>query len=59
MLVLHHYLGMPLDQVASTLDLPIGTVKSRMHRALEQMRRALRADSAPGSRAMTHQGVTR
>ncbi len=58
-LVLHHYLGLPLDQVATTLDLPIGTVKSRMHRALEQMRRALRADAAPDPRAMTHQEVTR
>ena len=58
-LVLHHYLGMPMDQVAKTLDIPLGTVKSRMNRALQQMRRALEADAAPGPRAMTRQEVTR
>lgn len=58
-LVLHHYLGMPIDQVAKTLDIPIGTVKSRMNRALEHMRRALVADAAPGPRMMTRQEVTR
>ena len=58
-LVLHHYLGMPVDQVASTLDIPLGTAKSRMNRALRQMRRALAADAVPGPRAMTRQEVTR
>lgn len=45
-LVLHHYLGMPMERVAETLDIPLGTVKSRMNRALQQMRRALEADAA-------------
>jgi RNA polymerase sigma-70 factor (ECF subfamily) len=58
-LVLHHYLGLPVDQVAATLDIPLGTAKSRMNRALRQMRRALAADAAPGPRAMTRQEVTR
>jgi RNA polymerase sigma factor (sigma-70 family) len=58
-LVLHHYLGLPLDQVAATLDIPLGTVKSRMHRALRQMRRALEADAVPGPRSSTRQEVTR
>jgi RNA polymerase sigma-70 factor, ECF subfamily len=39
--VLHYYLQMPLTEVASTLSLPLGTVKSRLHRALEDMRLAL------------------
>lgn len=39
--VLHYYLGMPLSDVATTLGIPIGTVKSRLHRALGLMRIAL------------------
>jgi RNA polymerase sigma-70 factor (ECF subfamily) len=58
-LVLHHYLGMPLDEVATTLGVPLGTVKSRMDRALRQMRRALQADASPAPRATSHQEVIR
>lgn len=32
-LVLHHGLGMPLPEVAEVLGVPVGTVKSRLHRA--------------------------
>ena len=39
--VLHYYLGMPLSDVAVTLGIPIGTVKSRLHRALGEMRLAI------------------
>jgi RNA polymerase sigma factor (sigma-70 family) len=39
--VLHYYLGMPLTEVATTLDIPTGTVKSRLHRALGAMRVAI------------------
>ena len=56
---MHHYLGMPVDQVARTLDIPLGTVKSRMNRALDKMRRVLEADAAPGPRAMRREEVTR
>ena len=36
--VLHYFLGMPLTDVAAALGIPTGTVKSRLHRALGEMR---------------------
>lgn len=39
--VLHFYLDLSLEQVAATLGVPVGTAKSRLHRAM----RALRADA--------------
>jgi RNA polymerase sigma-70 factor (ECF subfamily) len=49
--VLHHYLDMPLDQVAETLGVPIGTVRSRLHYAMQGLRAALDADARPAKRA--------
>ena len=47
-IVLHHYLDLPLPAVAATLGIPLGTAKSRLHRALGQMRAALEADARSG-----------
>ena len=47
-IVLHHYLDLPLPSVAATMGIPVGTAKSRLHRALGLMRAALDADSRPG-----------
>jgi RNA polymerase sigma-70 factor (ECF subfamily) len=47
-IVLHHYLDLSLPDVAATLGIPVGTVKSRLHRALGLMRAALDADARPG-----------
>lgn len=44
LIVLHHYLDLPLPEVAETLRIPLGTAKSRLHRALSAMRAALEAD---------------
>lgn len=39
--VLHYFLGMPLPDVAAELRIPLGTAKSRLHRALGVMRTTL------------------
>jgi RNA polymerase sigma-70 factor, ECF subfamily len=44
--VLHHYLGMTLEEVAATLEIPVGTVNSRLGRAMSKLRRALHIDGA-------------
>jgi RNA polymerase sigma-70 factor, ECF subfamily len=43
--VLHHYLDLPLPAVAASMGIPLGTAKSRLHRALRLMRAALDADT--------------
>ena len=42
-IVLHYYLDLPLVDVAEILDIPAGTVKSRLHRGLEAMRASMHA----------------
>lgn len=45
-LVLHHYLGYTFPEIGDALGIPIGTAKSRVHRATLAMRDALAADAA-------------
>jgi len=45
--VLHHYLDLPLDRVADVLGVPVGTVYSRLHYAMRGLRAALDADARP------------
>src|SRR5262249_10853360 len=40
-LVLHHYAGYSVPEIAELVDLPEGTVKSRLHRGPRAMRIAL------------------
>ena len=49
-LVLHHYLDLPLDEVAESLGVPVGTVASRLHYAMRGLRAELDADARPTSR---------
>jgi len=46
-LVLHHYADLPLDRVAQILEIPVGTVYSRLHHAMRAMRAAIDADARP------------
>jgi RNA polymerase sigma factor (sigma-70 family) len=48
-LVFHHYLGLTLPEIAERLELPVGTVKSRLHYATSAMRAALDADARHAS----------
>lgn len=47
--VLHHYLGLSLREVAETLAIPAGTARSRLHHATRQLRAAVEADSRPAA----------
>jgi RNA polymerase sigma-70 factor (ECF subfamily) len=48
-LVLHHYLGQTSAEIAETLGVPAGTVRSRLHYAHRAMRAALEADERSDS----------
>ena len=48
--VLHHYLDLPLAEVAEALGVPEGTVRSRLHHAMRGLRAALDADARPTRR---------
>jgi RNA polymerase sigma-70 factor (ECF subfamily) len=45
LIVLPHYLDLSLPEVAETMRIPVGTAKSRLHRALSAMRASLEADA--------------
>jgi RNA polymerase sigma-70 factor (ECF subfamily) len=50
-IVLHHYLDLPLPDVAFALRIPLGTAKSRLSRALQVMRAGIEADARIGVEA--------
>jgi RNA polymerase sigma-70 factor (ECF subfamily) len=50
-LVLHHYLGLSLNEIGKVLDIPAGTARSRLHYAHRAMRALLEADARPAAAA--------
>jgi RNA polymerase sigma-70 factor (ECF subfamily) len=48
-LVFHHYVGLPLTEVAERVGVPLGTVKSRLHHATAAMRASVEADARTSS----------
>jgi len=48
--VLRHYLDLPIEQVAEILGIPAGTANSRLHYAMRGMRAALDAETRSVSR---------
>ena len=48
-LVFHHYLGLPLPEVADRIGIPVGTVKSRMYHAKRALQASLEADARASS----------
>ena len=48
--VLCHYLDLPLDRVAEILGVPTGTVYSRLHYAMRGLRKAFDADTRSAAR---------
>jgi RNA polymerase sigma-70 factor (ECF subfamily) len=50
-LVLTYYVGLSAKDAADALDIPIGTVKSRLHYAIEALRAAVEADDRAMDRA--------
>jgi RNA polymerase sigma-70 factor (ECF subfamily) len=52
-LVMQHYLGLTLEQIAERLEIPLGTARSRSHYAKRAMRAALDADARAGAGVRT------
>jgi RNA polymerase sigma-70 factor, ECF subfamily len=51
--VLRYYADLPLNEIADVLDIPLGTVKSRLNKALDVLRR--RIEAAPLESAQTRE----
>jgi RNA polymerase sigma-70 factor (ECF subfamily) len=46
LVVLHYYLGYPLPEAATSLGMSLPAAKSRLHRAMEGLRRAMTVDAS-------------
>jgi RNA polymerase sigma-70 factor (ECF subfamily) len=57
--VLRHLLDLSVEQVADALDIPTGTVKSRLSRAMAALRSAIEADARTPVTEVTGQELVR
>jgi RNA polymerase sigma factor (sigma-70 family) len=48
--VLRHYRHLSMDEIADALGIPVGTVASRLHYAMRELRAAVEADARPAER---------
>ena len=46
------------EEIAEALSVPIGTVRSRIHRAREKLQRALESEQAPSGAAFREESST-
>jgi len=53
-IVLRYWRDLPQEEIAKTLDIPLGTVKSRLHHATAALRAALEAEDRP---VLTEEGL--
>lgn len=58
-IVLHHLLDLTLEQIAEALDIPLGTVHSRVSRAMDALRVAMQAEAESDTQAPLRQEVVR
>jgi RNA polymerase sigma-70 factor, ECF subfamily len=54
--VLHHYLGLPLEEIAGIVGVPAGTARSRLHYALHKLRAVLEPADAPAPPTVAESG---
>ena len=47
--MLHVHLGLPFEEIADLLDIPIGTARSRLHYAIRAIRSAIETDDIPAA----------
>jgi RNA polymerase sigma-70 factor (ECF subfamily) len=52
--VLHHYLGLSIEELADSLGIPTGTAKSRLHYAIEALRATLDSDARGSQSGRLH-----
>jgi len=59
LIALHYYAGLPLNHISEAMGVPAGTVYSRLHRSLKELRALLEADSRAGEAGIPERRSTR